>query len=284
MIKTTEENGGILGVDNTPTKAVASGIWGLNSVFDARNDGIWPVASLYDYPIEQSLRFDGTSYLSKNNFSASNRNIWTFSVWVKFARNGVKEDIFIAGSNATGQQSSQLSTETTDKFSLYDTISGGTADINAVSTGVYRDTSSWYHVVLETNTQSTYQKLWVNGTLDVTATTPSNHNTAINNSVSHTIGRFSVVAANYFSGYLANIQFIDGQALDPYFFGESKNGVWIPYNAFSTAGSGTATASDGDTATDSYGTNGFHLTFEDATSTTTLGYDYSGNNNHWTLN
>ena len=33
-----------------------------------------------------------------------------------------------------------------------------------------------------------------------------------------------------------------------------------------------------------YGTNGFHLPFTDTTSTTTLGYDTSGNGNNWTTN
>ena len=32
-----------------------------------------------------------------------------------------------------------------------------------------------------------------------------------------------------------------------------------------------------------YGTNGFHLDYSDTTSTTTLGYDKSGNSNHWAL-
>ena len=36
--------------------------------------------------------------------------------------------------------------------------------------------------------------------------------------------------------------------------------------------------------TGTYGTNGFYLNFKDATSTTTLGYDYSGNANNWTTN
>ena len=58
MIKTTDENGGILGVDNTPTRAVASGIWNLNTVATARHDGIWPTGNFYDFPIGQSLRFD----------------------------------------------------------------------------------------------------------------------------------------------------------------------------------------------------------------------------------
>ena len=36
--------------------------------------------------------------------------------------------------------------------------------------------------------------------------------------------------------------------------------------------------------TGSYGSAGWHLDFSDTTSTTTLGYDKSGNGNHWTLN
>jgi hypothetical protein len=38
------------------------------------------------------------------------------------------------------------------------------------------------------------------------------------------------------------------------------------------------------TYTGTYGTNGFYVDFRDNTSTTTLGYDYSGNNNTWTAN
>jgi hypothetical protein len=230
----------------------------------AKITSVTGATSFYDYPIEQSLRFDGSSYLSRTPSTAGNRTTWTWSSWIKFVRNGVKEDIFIAGSNASGQQSSQVSTETTDKFSLYDTISGGSANISSTSVGIYRDTSSWYHLVIETNTPSSYQKLWVNGVLDTTATAPLNHQTAVNNNVAHTIGRFSVVSANFFAGYMANIQFIDGQALDASYFGETKDDIWIP-KAY----------------TGSYGTNGFHLDFADSSN---IGNDVSGNNNDWTVN
>jgi hypothetical protein len=107
------------------------------------------------------------------------------------------------------------------------------------------------------------------------------------------IGQDANVSSRFFSGYLANIQFIDGQALDPYFFGKFKDNIWVPYNAFSTAGSGTATASDGDTANDYYGTNGFHLTFEDGIESLPVGgytgnqnafRDKSHNTNHWKIN
>jgi hypothetical protein len=91
----------------------------------------------------------------------------------------------------------------------------------------------------------------------------------INASVVHRIGANSYAASGYFDGYLADINFIDGQAIDASAFGEfdAITGVWKPkkYNG-------------------TYGTNGFHLDFKDGISTTTLGHDSSGNSNNWTTN
>ncbi|NBW20101.1 MAG: hypothetical protein EBR82_70235, partial [Caulobacteraceae bacterium] len=70
---------------------------------------------------------------------------------------------------------------------------------------------------------------------------------------------------------MAEINFIDGQALTPSFFGETDaiTGRWK-----AKAYSGT------------YGTNGFYLKFADnsGTTSTTLGKDSSGNGNNWTPN
>jgi hypothetical protein len=65
------------------------------------------------------------------------------------------------------------------------------------------------------------------------------------------------------------VNFIDGQALTPSSFGyvDTTSGAWQPL-----------------TFTGTYGTNGFYLPFTDTTSTTTLGYDSSGNSNNWTTN
>jgi hypothetical protein len=72
----------------------------------------------------------------------------------------------------------------------------------------------------------------------------------------------------YFDGYMDDIYFVDGQALEPYFFGNNDaNGVWKPIQYRGT-----------------YGTNGFYLNFSNTTSTTTLGNDSSGNGNNWTTN
>jgi hypothetical protein len=65
--------------------------------------------------------------------------------------------------------------------------------------------------------------------------------------------------------YESDVNFIDGQALTPSYFGQTSaiTGVWEPKQYTGT-----------------YGTNGFHLEFKD----TTVGKDTSGNNNHWTPN
>jgi len=67
---------------------------------------------------------------------------------------------------------------------------------------------------------------------------------------------------------MAEINFVDGQALAPTAFGATgANSQWLP-----KAYTGT------------YGTNGFYLPFTNTTSTSTLVADSSGNGNNWTPN
>ena len=72
-------------------------------------------------------------------------------------------------------------------------------------------------------------------------------------------------------GYMAEINFIDGQQYDASYFGETNplTGQWNPKKY-----------------TGSYGTNGFYLNFSDnsGTTATTLGKDSSGNGNNFTPN
>ena len=227
--------------------------------------------------IDNSLRFnDGDSaYLSRTPSSAGNRKTWTWSGWVKRGNIGTTQDIFIAGSNASGQVSTQFTITSGNILQVYNATSGISTEILLQTTQVFRDPSAWYHFTLTVNTTdgtaSNRVKLYVNGeqvTSFSTATYPSqNYDTAINNNVIHTLGRFSVVAANHFDGYLSDIYFIDGQALDPTSFGQyGSNGYWIP-----KAVTGLT-----------YGTNGFSLDFSDNSTATALGTDGSGNGNNWT--
>ena len=227
------------------------------------------------YEIDNSLRFndDDSAYLNKTPSSASNRRTWTWSGWFKRSNLGAFQDIFISGSNASGQLSSQFSWNSSDGITLYGAVSGASADYYLVTNALFRDPSAWYHLVLAVDTtqgtNSNRIKLYVNGeqvTSFSSETYPSqNYDTAVNNNVLHTIGRFSVVSANPLDAYLSEVHFIDGSQLTPSSFGETNdNGVWIPK------------AYDG-----SYGTNGFYLEFQDSGN---LGDDTSGNGNDFTAN
>jgi hypothetical protein len=168
------------------------------------------VSGLYSHTIDQSLRFeDGDNpYLSKT-FSSSGGTIWTFSCWVKFAQ-------LVLDSNA--------------EVAMYSAI-GGTAKILAHTQAVQRDPSAWYHIVAKFNATSGSEefKVYINGenqTLDVT-TALSAHQSKIGNSNANYIGNNFNQSLD-FDGYMAEVNFIDGTALDADSFGETKAGIWIP--------------------------------------------------------
>jgi hypothetical protein len=157
----------------------------------------------------------------------------------------------------------------------------GTTAYNFVSTALYRDPSAWYHILFvcnttsatstQTGTTSDRLQMWVNGvqlsSFSTNQVPSQNFAGLMNTTNAHYIGS-DVGTASYLNGYLAEVNFIDGQALTPSSFGAyDTNGVWQPAKY-----------------TGSYGTNGFYLTFGNTTSTATLGNDSSGNSNTWTVN
>lgn len=221
----------------------------------------------YGFPIEQSLKFnyDDNSYLTWTPASAGNRKTWTWSGWVKRTRLGLASSIFSVnfGSNDTDYFDIRFYGDNTFRL--------GTWNISLTDLSrTYRDVSSWYHIVVAIDTtqatSTNRARLYING-VQQTAVTGSgltlNQDTAINSANSHRIGFGEAVAA-YSNMYLAEVNFIDGQALDPTSFGEFKSGVWIPKQYGGT-----------------YGTNGFRLSFADSAN---IGDDTSGNTNDWTAN
>jgi hypothetical protein len=92
----------------------------------------------------------------------------------------------------------------------------------------------------------------------------------MNSAVSHDIGRWQA-GSSYYDGYMSEINYVDGQALDSSYFGETNdNGVWIPKKY-----------------TGSHGTNGFYLEFKQTgggTDSSGRGADTSGNDNHFANN
>jgi hypothetical protein len=152
----------------------------------------------------------------------------------------------------------------------------GTTQMTLVTTQVFRDPAAWYHlvVVLDTTqaTAADRAKIYFNGTqvtaLSTATYPPQNYSGRVNTGNQHNIGSILPAAGLYFDGEMAEINFVDGQALAPTAFGASSiYNQWLPIKYAGT-----------------YGTNGFYLPFTNTTSTSTLVADSSGNGNNWTPN
>jgi len=220
------------------------------------------------YTIDRSLRFNSadSAYLNRTPGSAGNRKTWTWAAWVKRGPSSVTQTLFKCGETYI----QYYSTSNT----LYTNLRSGATNYFINYANVFRDPSAWYHIVVAVDTtqaaSADRQKVYVNGVQLTDAGglglnyPPQNTDTAINDTTIHYIG-----GTLYFDGYLADIHFIDGQALDPTSFGEfdADTGVWNPI-----------------AYTGSYGTNGFHLDFSDNSTAAALGTDTSGNGNTWTVN
>lgn len=107
----------------------------------------------------------------------------------------------------------------------------------------------------------------------------------LNSNTLQSLGALAAYAGYYFDGYLSQVCFVDGQALDPSAFGQihPRTGQWRP----KTKAAIRAAVAAGGGARNGWGTNGFLLPFDDATSLTTLGYDRSQSDtdttgNNWT--
>ena len=230
------------------------------------------------YQISRSVRLRGsaTAYLNRTPSSASNRDAWTWSSWVKLGTLTTNVNwLLLAGTQSVTDTGLYFYSDNTLQF--FNRASSAMVGY-IYTTAVFRDPSAWYHVVAVYDslnaTATDRMQLWVNGvrqTVTVSTQLSSGVDSAVNNNVAHFIGQIQAggSSANNFDGYMTEINFIDGQALTPTSFGafDAVTGVWNP-----KAYSGT------------YGNNGFYLNFSDPTSTTTIGYDYSGNSNNWTAN
>ena len=224
----------------------------------------------------RSLRFDSDSnaHLSRTPSSAGNVDKWTWSGWVKRGKMGFHTDFFSAVQGFN--DATILQFDTNDRLSFENFVGGSDKGLLQTSQ-VFRDPSAWYHIhaVYDSgnSTAGDRMKLFVNGSRITSfnnSTNPgSGQNSIVNSTNAHYLGADKGFNNHYFNGYLADVYLIDGLAIEPVdnFIELDSNGV---YQA--KAYSGT------------YGTNGFHLSFSDATSTTTIAEDSSGNNNDFTAN
>jgi hypothetical protein len=218
------------------------------------------------YEIDNSLRFnDGDSPKLTKTFGSAGTSVRTFTIsfWVKKCLNGKVNDLCGVTNGL------QFIFRSGDDLRI-NFFTPGTDFSDFITTQLFRDPSAWYHIVLAVDTtqgtEANRKKLYVNGSQVTSFATQNfptqNRDLSWNSTAEHQIG-YSAQSNNYSDIYLSDFNSVDGQALDPTYFGETNdNGVWIP-----KAYEGT------------YGTNGFKLEFQDSGN---LGDDTSGNGNDFT--
>jgi hypothetical protein len=229
------------------------------------------------YNLTKSLRFraSASAHLSRSYAGgAGNTTTFTVSVWAKRGQLGSVNATQYLFSGGTGANCNLGFGLVGDADALGGNLrgTGGTNYFYGTS-AVFRDPSAWYHIVLAVDTTqataSNRVKLYVNGVLQTLGT--ANYPTQ-NLVLLDTGTRYLSAYSNtlyFFDGYFSQYYFIDGQQLTASSFGSTNatTGVWQPAKYTGT-----------------YGTNGFYLPFTNTASTTTLGYDSSGNSNNWTTN
>ena len=147
-----------------------------------------------DFDIERSLRFNSadTAYLNRTPSSAGNRKTWTWSGWVKRSKLGAIQYFFGAVPSSSAYCQFAFNSDDTLRVQFRDS----SANANSTTNAVFRDVSSWYHIVFHLDTtQSTASdrmKTWVNGveqtfSTDARSSITQDGDYEINNTSQHVI-------------------------------------------------------------------------------------------------
>jgi hypothetical protein len=240
-----------------------------NGLFSVQEAGALTAAGNFPggrWTPQNSLRFRNNGYLTRTLTASGSNTTFTWSGWIKRGQITTtdRDQWLFHGSNyATQQNDLQFeilfrtgADSSADCFScnLEWPVSGTNTIMR--TTAKYRDPSAWYHLIVAVDTtqaiSSNRVRMYVNG-VEQTSFTPSvtyptqNQAIAINQAnQTQTIGAMFLVGAadRKFDGYMAELNFVDGQQLTPSSFGftDAMTGAWVPKRYTGT-----------------YGTNGFYL-------------------------
>jgi len=238
--------------------------------------------------ISNSVRFEETTSFLTHDQAAGNQRTWTWSAWVKKGAITGGQQLFSwwSGGTSNNQHWIGINGDGSIEFKLYSgdgSLHGGNTHVARLKTNAkLNDNSAWYNIVCvwdTTNgTAGNRARIYVNGvrlTDFSVATYPSQNTDGYMNRTSPAVtvtvgGAFEDGDnAEKFKGYMADVNFIDGTALNADSFGETGNyGEWKPI----------------DTSTLTFGTNGYRLEFKQSTANATgLGLDTSGEGNNYSV-
>jgi len=210
------------------------------------------------------------SYLTHSGSTPTLNTKCTLSVWLK--RSAINSDQTFCSIDSSGSDEIYYRFRADNQLQIYSGIANGQV-FNYRTNRLFRDTSAWYNIVIAIDTTASSgnrMKIYVNGVQETSfqsSTEMAQNSVLAFLSGTYAIGRKNNITGNYFDGYLSHVAFVDGQALTQTSFGEtdSTSGIW------------KFKAPSGIT----WGTNGFHLKFENSGA---LGTDSSGNTNTFTVN
>ena len=236
------------------------------------------------YDVANSLRFNSGSsdHLNRAFGSSSTDTKATWSFWIKRSKiSSGAQFIFQSRDANNNNDRTYFRFSSSDGLDFFVTNSSGTGILALQTNRIFRDVSAWYHIVIKLDTTqgtaSNRAKFYINGVEETsfsTATYPDQNANIRTVSNAYTgWGQNIPNNSSFFGGYLSEVCFIDGTALDGDSFGEfdEDSGIWKPKDV-----SGLT-----------FGTNGYYLEFKESgtgTNTSGMGADTSGNTNHFAVN
>lgn len=205
-------NGGYTG--NTPARETSPeqypGVWELTEQFQAQADGNWPFQETDCAP--KSLRLNGSNgYLSRAFASAGSRTTWSLSCWIKRAN---------LDTNGTIWASSTLSSIRFSGGNGIEWLFSG--NYGLFTSNRFRDPSAWAHYLFVFDSSNSVaddrQRIYLNNELltayDQRSNQGLNSTPEFNSAQTHVIGA-KTDGSVPLGGGIAEVQFIDGQALTP---------------------------------------------------------------------
>ena len=235
--------------------------------------------------IDGSVRFNGVDgYLKRTNPSAggiTDQYTWTASLWIKqsdsYSTGTTPQPLFSGGGSSSNYTYFGFGYAEPGRLWIGNSSPSPVNDYYPNAQNVnkfWRDPNAWYHLVFVYNTSestgSDRLKLYTNGVRNEwssfgNAPEATRALYCLNYATYPTYFGHDNIYNSFFDGYISQFHFVDGQALDPSYFGfeDGLSGVWKPKKYEGT-----------------YGLNGCYLPLDGSAP---IGQDQSGNNNDWTL-
>tara|TARA_R100000278_G_scaffold82840_1_gene63599 strand:- start:494 stop:1816 length:1323 start_codon:yes stop_codon:yes gene_type:complete len=210
-----------------------------------------------------------STYLTHTGSTPTLNTKCTLSVWLK--RSKIGTDQTFCSIDSSGSDEIYYRFRSDNQLQVYAGIANGQV-FNYRTNRLFRDVSAWYNIVIAIDTTASSgnrMKIYVNGEQETSfqsSTEMAQDSVLAFLSGTYAIGRKNNITGNYYDGYITHAAFVDGQALTQSAFGEtdSASGIW-KFKSPSTT----------------WGTNGFHLKFENSGA---MGTDSSGQSNTFTVN